>query len=378
MRTVRTEWTGSYLDGKAPVRRPASIRVLRRGLEITLEEGTVLQWFYRDVRQAQGFYAGEEVRLERGGDLAEVLLVAEPGFLVSLHRIGKEAVGHLHDPRRRSRRATFTLLAAVGALGGSLAVYFWLIPFVADSLAVRVPVAWEERLGRSVTEELAPPGRHCRDPQLAQAVGKIVERLGGALPGTPYKFRVFVVNDRRVNALAAPGGYILVFRGLLERARTPEELAGVLAHEIQHVIRRDVTRALLRQASSGLLLRAVMGDAAGVMTYGLEAARALAALKYSREAEAAADAEGLRLLLAARIDPASMLAFFEQLLAAERRSSRLPPYLSTHPETLDRLIRLRAMVSEPRADMPTPLLPEADWQSLRLRCAPGAKPTRNE
>ncbi len=358
------------------MRRPASICILRRGLDITLEDGTVLQWLYTDIRQTQGFYAGEEVRLERGGDLSEALLIAEPGFLVSLRRIGQEATGHFHDPSRRGRRAALALLSAVGAVAGGLAIYFWLIPFAADTVAMRVPVAWEERLGRSVAQELAPPGRHCRDPQVAKAIEEIMGRLGRELPGTPYTFRVAVVNDRRVNALAAPGGYILVFRGLLERTRTPEELAGVLAHELQHVIRRDVTRALLRHASTELLLRAMMGDPTGVMAYGLEAARTLAALKYSREAEAQADAEGLRLLLAAGIDPAGMLAFFEQLLASEQRQARLPQYFSTHPDAQDRLIRLRALAGEAQTAPPTPLLPQADWSALRLLCLPRAKPAR--
>jgi Zn-dependent protease with chaperone function len=376
MQPVRTEWRGSYLDGKTPVRRPASIRILRRGLDITLEDGTVLQWPYTDIRQTQGFYAGEEVRLERGGDLSETLLVAEPGFLVSLQRIGQEAAGHFHDPRRRGRRAALALLSAVGAVAGGLAIYFWLIPFATDTVAARVPVAWEERLGRSVAAELAPPGRHCRDPQVARAIEEIMGRLGRALPSTPYTFRVAVVNDRRVNALAAPGGYILVFRGLLERTRTPEELAGVLAHEIQHVIRRDVTRALLRHASTELLLRAMMGDPTGVMAYGLEAANTLVALKYSRETEAEADAGGLRLLLAAGIDPAGMLAFFEQPLTPEQRQTRLSQYTATHPDTQERLARLRALVSEAQTVPPTPLLPKADWPALRASCVPKAKSPR--
>ncbi len=365
---------GSYLDGKTPVRRPASIRILRRGLDITLEDGTVFQWLYADIRQTQGFYAGEEVRLERGGDLSEALLVAEPGFLVSLRRIGQEAAGRFHDPSRRGRRAALALLSAVGAVAGGLVIYFWLIPFATDSVAARVPAAWEERLGRSVAEELAPPGRHCRDPRVAQAIEEIMGRLGRALPSTPYTFRVTVVNDRRVNALAAPGGYILVFRGLLERTRTPEELAGVLAHEIQHVIRRDVTRALLRHASTELLLRATMGDPSGLMAYGLEAANALVALKYSRETEAQADVEGLRLLLAAGIDPAGMLAFFEQMLESEQRQARLSQYFSTHPDARERLIRLRALAAEAHPAPPTPLLPQLDWASLRALCVPKTKP----
>jgi predicted Zn-dependent protease len=91
---------------------------------------------------------------------------------------------------------------------------------------------------------------------------EITKTLTAPLPNTHYTFRVMVVNDPIVNALAAPGGYILVFRGLLDRTRSPEELAGVLAHESQHVLKRHTTRALLENVSSGLLVAALMGERA--------------------------------------------------------------------------------------------------------------------
>ena len=88
-----------------------------------------------------------------------------------------------------------------------------------------------------------------------------------------------------VNAFAGSGGLIVVFRGLLERADTPEELAGVLAHEIQHVLHRDTTRAIFREASTGILVAALAGDVSAAAAFGVQAARVLGDLRYSREAE---------------------------------------------------------------------------------------------
>ena len=79
----------------------------------------------------------------------------------------------------------------------------------------------------------------------------IVARLAAATP-TPRTIRAFVVDRKQVNAFAAPGGHVVLFRGLIEQAGNPEEVAGVLAHEIQHVAQRHATRAL--EASTGLLL----------------------------------------------------------------------------------------------------------------------------
>src|SRR3990172_9285847 len=109
--------------------------------------------------------------------------------------------------------------------------------------------------------------------------------------------------------MAVPGGHIVVFRGLLKRARIPEEFAGVLAHEVQHVLQRHVMRALLQHASTGLLVVALTGDVSGAMAYGLEAALTLGTLQYSRVAEEEADREGIRMLLAARGEPGGVVTF---------------------------------------------------------------------
>ena len=76
-------------------------------------------------------------------------------------------------------------------------------------------------------------------------IDELVLTLTKALPSNPYAFRVSVVDSPVVNAFAAPGGYIVIYKGLLKYTKSPEELAGVLAHEIEHVIHRHVTRMLL-------------------------------------------------------------------------------------------------------------------------------------
>jgi len=170
-----------------------------------------------------------------------------------------------------------------------------------------------------------------------------------------------------VNAFAVPGGQVVLLRGLVERLRTPEELAGVLAHEIQHVLQRHATRLLLQHASTGLLLVAVSGDMTAVMAYGIESARVLGTLSYSRQLESEADVEGLRMLLAADIDPRGMIAFFETLRAGERGLPSSPRYLDSHPlaaERVESLKRLAASISH----RSRPLLPDREWNDVRRIC----------
>jgi predicted Zn-dependent protease len=175
-----------------------------------------------------------------------------------------------------------------------------------------------------------------------------------------------------VNALAAPGGQILVYRGLIERARSPEELAGVLAHEIEHVLHRHTTRAVIQHASTGLLLTALTGDMTGPLAYGLESARVLGQLQYSRHAETEADRDGMKLLIAAAVAPEGMIGFFEDLSTGDH-PRRVLRYLSSHPSTSDRITALRALASG--AKQPArPVLSEAQWRDLKAICDTTAAP----
>jgi predicted Zn-dependent protease len=228
-------------------------------------------------------------------------------------------------------------------------------------------VSWEERLGQAAVDQLTASRRRCVDPEREAAIGAIVKRLLDPVPRVPYTFRVTVLDDRTVNAFAVPGGQVVLLRGLVERLRTPEELAGVLAHEIQHVLQRHATRLLLQHASTGLLLVAVSGDMTAVMAYGIESARVLGTLSYSRQLESEADVEGLRMLLAADVDPRGMIAFFETLRAGERGQPSSARYLDSHPlaaERVESLKRLAASVSH----RSRPLLPDRDWNDVRRIC----------
>ncbi len=364
---MQHEWQAYYLDGQTAIRHQASVRLMREGLEVRTAGGWTRFWPYDDIRQTQGFYEGEEVRLERGGELPEALLISDLGFLVSLREVAPQFGARFHDPARRGSRLRLTILAAVAVVGITGALYLWGIPALAALVAPRVPVAWEERLGRSAIEHLAPPDLICQDPRRQQVLASIVARLTATVARPPYTFRLFVVNRPQVNALAAPGGYIVVFRGLLEQTGSPEEFAGVLAHEMQHVLQRHATQALIQHASTGLLLAALTGDMTGPLAYGLESARVLGQLQYSRRAEAQADAEGMKMLLAARIDPAGTIRFFEVLMKGDKQPARALKYLSTHPSTADRIERLKALAA--RAPGPAvPLLPESDWDDVKKMC----------
>jgi hypothetical protein len=138
---MRADWEGVYLDGRVSARRPARVRVLPDALEVHLEAGPPLRWPYPDVVQTQGFYAGQQVRLEpRGAAVAVVVL--DPGILTAIHRAAGSAARHLHRPARRRLRGPAAVLATVAVVGLVALLYLRGIPAVAAAVAPHVPVSW--------------------------------------------------------------------------------------------------------------------------------------------------------------------------------------------------------------------------------------------
>jgi predicted Zn-dependent protease len=259
---------------------------------------------------------------------------------------------------------------SVGTLGLAIASYLWGAPVLADWMAPKVPITWEVSLGEATVKRLAPAHRLCRDSAALSDVRQVLDRLLAAAPASPYAFRVFVVRDSAVNAFAAPGGFVVVNSGLLEAAKTPEQLAGVLAHEIQHVLHRHSTRAVIREAPLRLALATLSGGT-GVET-AVAVVGTLGVLRYQRADEAEADRDGMRLLEAAHVDPSGMVAFMRTLQGGREGAPRFVSYLSSHPQTADRVAALEALAAQARVESKA-LLDSTAWRRVQTICAEEAR-----
>jgi Zn-dependent protease with chaperone function len=364
--TGQVEWQGFYFDGRTASRRPAVIRLSPGAVEIELADGRKIRWPYEEVLETQGFYGNEPARLERR-ESAEAILVADRTFIAALRRASPLVRRRLHSPILHRHRFLFALSAGAGAVAIAAVLYLWGIPASSALVARWVPVAWEERLGEAAIDYLAPAQDRCLDPIRSAKIQEIVEALLAPFPDVPYRVRVLVTNNLSVNALAIPGGFVLVFRGLLDRTRSAEEFAGVLAHELQHVLKRHVTRALVQNASLRLVLAGVAGDISQAMGVGVQSARTLGALRYTRRSEEEADNEGMRMLLSAGIEPAGMIRFFRELEKVEKTAALFPSYLSTHPDADDRIERLTAL-AEKGPGRYRKLMPDYNWEDIKKMC----------
>jgi len=364
---MKRVWQGIYYDGRSAARHPVTITVMESGLRIARADETFLWWPYTEIRQTAGDVTGEPLRLERGTEPAEALVVDDLALAAAIPHFAPTAHARVRTPLRGWRLLRLTLLAAAGAVALGAVLYLWGIPLLANTLAARIPVAWEERLGAAVVEQVTATGgaARCTDPGGLEAIEQIVSTLSASAP-SPYTYRVTVLDVRLVNAFAAPGGYIVLFRGLLDLTETPEELAGVIAHEMQHVLQRHGTRNLIRGLSLRALIAMISGDAGGLGRV-LETGGTLAGLRYSRADEAVADRDGMLLLQAARLDPQGIIDFFVKLQKEEADLPGPLAYLSNHPSTADRLAALRAQAAEARYT-PVPLVSDFPWKEIQKAC----------
>ena len=362
-------WQGHYLNGKSADRQPVTVGVTATGLEIVTIDAVLRRWPFAEIRQTQGRYTGEPVRLERGGAAAEVLIINNPHFLTTVRDSAGDYRRRFHDPSVAVSALRSRWPQAWPRWAWRAGLYLWGIPALALVATPLVPASWEARLGDEILKNFVKPEDRCADPERQQILEGIVARLAADGAAEPYQLRLTVVDWAQVNAFALPGGHIVLLRGLLDRTESPEMLAGVLAHEIQHILRRHTTRALIQHASTGLMVAAVAGDVSGLVAFALEGARVVGALNYTRNAEEEADAEGMRMLIRAQIDPAGMIGFFDRVVRkkdAEETEGGVLRYLTTHPSNTQRVTNLKMLAVN--APIGPPLLAGRDWKDVKRIC----------
>lgn len=209
----------------------------------------------------------------------------------------------------------------------------------------RFSPAQDVELGRRAAAELRRELPIVRDRQTENYVGRIGERLVAAIPARlrqpQFRYTFQVVDRKEINAFALPGGPIFVNRGMLEAARNDGEVAGVIAHELSHVVLRHATAQATKGqkfqfgALAGQLLGSVIGGRTGaVVAQGSQIGIGTYVLKYSREYEREADLLGVQIMARAGYDPREMAKMFQTI--ARRSGNGGPEWMSDHPSPTNR------------------------------------------
>lgn len=285
-----------------------------------------------------------------------------PAHLGPQHRAAGRASARV-ERRFRLWWAALGLLALVPVL--VVALLLTRVDSAVGWLVTYIPHEQEVKLGDLVLAQTRARMRVIESGPAVDAVRLIGERL---TTGSAYSYRWLVVDQPELNAFAAPGGVVVVYSGLLQAAKTPEEAAGVIAHEVAHAELRHGLQGMVKTLGVRAGAAVLLGDWSGAALG--QAMTSLLEMKFSREAEAAADTEGLRRLVAARINPAGMADFMDTL-ARQSPGAAVPELLSTHPASEDRAARLReAARAHPG---PWTALP-VDWPALQKRLPGADKP----
>ena len=251
-------------------------------------------------------------------------------------------------------RKFLSLLLAVAVFSASIQGFAASteLPELGDAAHEVLPPQLQRKLGAEFYNEirLREP-TYIDDPEIAGYVNRVGRRLVSASADPNGQFTFFVLRDRQINAFATFGGYVGVNTGLLLAARTESEFAGVLAHEVSHVIQQHLARGIMAAknqsisslASLALLLLAAraggnMGQVAQGAGQAIEAANIQTQLGYSRDFEREADRVGFTSLSKAGYDPKGMADFFERLQKSTALyENNAPVYLRTHPLTTERI-----------------------------------------
>ena len=211
----------------------------------------------------------------------------------------------------------------------------------------------EVELGQQESAQIQQQLPLVQDALINQYVSTLGNQIASKTSRADLQWQFYVVNTDVVNAFALPGGIVYVNRGVLERADRMDELAGVMAHEIEHVVRRHSVKQMeqMQGANIGVALACSLTNvcsnqaAAAAINVGGTAIFA----KFSRTDEVQADEGGFHNLMNAGISPEGMLSFFQKLLAEEQQSGSsgaASSWFSDHPGTQDRIQDIQNMLAQ--------------------------------
>ena len=262
-----------------------------------------------------------------------------------------------HNQKCPRMRADTPLAAecgqAMGRLQGEIAAYVELVKNFnrmveqASAKTRATPLLSDKdeiELGREIARRLESRMSVVTDPAVTVYMQSLLDRLAphAGRPGFPYTVRV--IRNNQVNAATYPGGYILVYTGLIRETRNESELAAVLAHEIAHASKRHPVKAIdtiARTIGVGVALTP-LGPLAGLVV------RKAALIEFERDQEREADRLAVEMLYRAGIRPTAMTTLFERWRRRTRPRGVLEGYFSTHPTDEERIKNIASLLADPR------------------------------
>jgi Zn-dependent protease with chaperone function len=370
---------GTYFDGEAAFAQAVEVSFEAKELVIAREGRGLARWRYRTLYLVDsGAHVGVRLGSRRAG---EARLVLES--MAAIAELRRHAP-HLF-PRggalRFLRRAALFAGASVALVAGA----YFSLPYLAEALVPFVPHKIERQIGERVHRAFTQGFGACQSegdkPGLA-VLDRLTQRLLATVD-TPYAITVEVSRMKLENAFALPGGIVVMTHKLIAIMESPDELAGVLAHEIGHVVERHAVIGMVESAGLSLATTVLLGGGSSSGEWIVNTASTLASLSYSRRLEARADERGIAMLESAGISPLGLAALFQRLERREAKADQsndekekeepkteresedsLSVFLSSHPPSVQRVARAKssALINAP------PALTAEEWAAVKAIC----------
>jgi Zn-dependent protease with chaperone function len=361
---------GIFFDGLTSVRHDVAVELAPFMLRLHDADGSVLaQWPYDQLETLSS--PDDVLRLGRLGNAVLARLeIKDPRLAAAIDErsLPVDRTGRIE--RRLRTKVVFWSFAATTSL---ILVAVAGVPLIASELTPLIPYALERKFGAAVDAQArvsleghrSGAAFECGSTEGQQASRAAFDKLMQQMEiaaGLPLPLKATIVRKPEANAISLPGGRIYVFQGLVAEARTPDEFAGVIAHEVGHVAHRDGTRTIMQGAGLSLLFGMLLGDFVGGGAV-VVAAKTLLRTSYSREVEAAADGYGVVLMTKIGGDPRALATILSRIAGGTHAG---PKILADHPETRDRVAAIEAMT---RSTPGRALLDETEWAALKAICA---------
>jgi predicted Zn-dependent protease len=336
---------GSYQDGQVPLRSPATL-ILRTQQAVLVGERVSERYAIDALRVSPRIGRSDRfVALPDGGQF-------QCADQAALDRLPQEvrSEGPIAWLEQRSAVAAACVALVVILLGAG---YRYGLPAAAEHIAARIPIATERALGEEALRWMDSNSWLEATTLDEQTQGRLLDGFLELVQGLPLE-RHYTLSFRNAegfgpNALALPGGTIVLTDQLVELAQADEEVLAVLAHEIGHAELRHAMRHLLQDSATAVVAATLTADAASLSAAVAGLPALLARLEYSREFETQADDYAFALLRRRDISPLAFASIMERLQSEHGKEGdeRALAFLSTHPVTAERIARARAAAAQP-------------------------------
>jgi beta-barrel assembly-enhancing protease len=326
------EGTGLFQDGVSA--RQAACRLLLKDDLLSIlfndEETALLHW---DLRQLSSCHLNGASLIIKYGEFPHQTIECSGELAMAVYRrwSGNKIVRHAEGFAFKARTKSVIIFSILFILACS---FIWLVvlPWSGERAALLVPKGIEIELGERLS------GVFEKDGEMLDSASLYLQQFSDHLElDDTYTITAKVLKSEEINAFALPGGRVFVYSAIIEKMKSYEELVALLGHEVTHIQKQHSLKSICRSAATSIVIASLFGDVSGISSGIMSQADKFRQLDYSRDLESEADREACLIMEQNHVNPRGMVALLELLDEEHEQTPSMMKYLSTHPETKERI-----------------------------------------